>query len=131
MQLEKTIRLVNNSYSAEVSLSDDGLTGIEKDALAELGDLTIDLGGTFTGSTYAGTYGDLNSISYTLPTNQVSFPSQFPCKQVFSIADHSNAAQRAKLFVETIQTRINTARGTLITAYNATTYIGKTVVTIP
>lgn len=101
MELERSIRLVNNAYHAEVNLARDGLTPVEAEAVSNYGEPTIEAGGTFD---------DGVDLTYDLPADDRRFPSQFPVKAVFSRSDYPDDANaRAVLWYNTIRDRIEAA----------------------
>jgi hypothetical protein len=113
MEIRSTIRLTNNLYQAEVSLSENGLTPVETEAISYFGQPSIECGGGFgttgtTGATGTNTY-------FNLPSNPKLFPANFPVKQSFSLLDYPvgttappNAAQRADVWRDTVVTRLTT-----------------------
>jgi hypothetical protein len=121
MQIESTNYLVDGRYEVQIGLAkplDTALTPVEKQAFDTFGEPVVDCGGTFT----------TEGLTFTLPTDQRWFPSQFPVKQVFALADHSDANARAQLFRSTIQTRLVAARDAQIALSPGTT--GRTVSTL-
>lgn len=59
------------------------------------------------------------SVSFSLPKKPVRIKSGFPVKEVFDMDDDPNADIKAKVWAETVQSRMVTARDSLIqkTAY--------------
>jgi len=109
METIATIRLVSGSYHVEVDLAEDGLTPVEAEVISQHGEPVITAGGLFD---------DEISLSYTLADDDRKFPSQFPVKAIFSLADFpSDANDRAVLFRDEIRDRIDIA----ITALRALT----------
>lgn len=101
MEIISYIRLVNNAYEVELDLADGGLTPVEKDCITKFGEPVISVGGEFT---------DGVDLTFTLADNDRKFPSQFPVKYSFGLADYpSDANDRAVLFRNTIRTRIDDA----------------------
>jgi len=101
MEIESKIRLVNNAYSVELDLADGGLTPVELQAIRNYGEPVVSAGGLFD---------DGAGLTYTLPDDDRKFPSQFPVKYTFSLADYpSDANDRAVLFRQTMKTRIDAA----------------------
>jgi hypothetical protein len=112
MQLETTIRLSSGVYHSEVTLL--SFTPVEEEAINNFGAPTVECGAAFgvtgsTGATGTNTY-------FELPANSRAFPTQFPVKQSFSLADYPvgtsgppNAAVRANVWKSTIVTRITAA----------------------
>lgn len=110
MHIQHSITLVSGVYKVEIRLADnpaDGnaLTGEETDALRKFGEMSVDAGGEFD---------DLEGLSYTLPNNVMSLPSQFPIAASFSLADNADAGDRADLFRNTILDRITIAHTALL-----------------
>jgi hypothetical protein len=114
MEIKSVIRLSNSLYHTEVSLSDNGLTPVETEAINNFGAPSVECGGNFgatgtTGATGTNTY-------FSLPVNARFFPTNFPVKQSFSLLDYPvgttyppNAAQRADIWRDTIVTRLTAA----------------------
>lgn len=114
MEIKSVIRLSNSLYHAEVSLSDNGLTPVETEAINNFGAPSVECGGAFgttgsTGATGTNTY-------FYLPTNTRFFPTNFPVKQAFSLLDFPvgstyppNAAQRADIWRDAIVVRLTDA----------------------
>jgi len=101
METEATIRLVNNVYNVEVDLADNGLTPVEAEVISQFGEPVIAAGGNFD---------DGGGLSYDLADDDRKFPSQFPVKASFSLADHpADANDRALLFRDKVRERIDTA----------------------
>ena len=103
MNITTTVGLADGIYSVDISTGSDVFTPIEQDAVSRFGEPLIECGGTFT----------LDALNYTLDSLTRYFPSQFPVRQRFSIADHGDAYDRATLWKTTILTRIVTAITTL------------------
>lgn len=114
MEIKSVIRLTNSLYQVEISLSENGLTPVETEAINNFGAPLIDIGGAFgvtgsTGATGTNTY-------FTLPTNDKYFPNNFPVKQSFSLLDYPvgttmppNAAKMADVWRDTVITRLTDA----------------------
>jgi len=103
MNITTTVGLSGGIYSVDISTGADVFTPIEQDAVSRFGEPLIECGGTFT----------LDALNYTLDSLTRYFPSQFPIRQRFSIADNANAYDRATLWKNTILTRIVSAITTL------------------
>lgn len=133
MELKTDIKLVNNIYHAVVGLGDNGLTSAETEAINSFGAPYVSCGGEFgttgtTGSTGTNTY-------FTLDSNDKLFPTNFPIKQTFSLADYPEgttappaASKRANTWRNAIVDRVTAA----VIAKRAVSslYIGQTVQTI-
>lgn len=107
MEIETKKELISGIYHCTVDLHNDeeGLTSAEADAIANYGEPTVDVGGSFD---------DGAGLTYTLDDNDKSFPSQFPAKETFSTVDFpSDASARADLWISTVKTRLTTAMQTL------------------
>jgi hypothetical protein len=98
MILDTKVTLEKGTYHAQIGLNpaDDALSTAEKEALEQFGEPTIACGGVF-GS---------GGTTFTLAANDLRFPSQFPVKHTFSIADDEQANDYALLFNSTLTTRI-------------------------
>jgi hypothetical protein len=115
MTLEKSINLINDIYWVQVGLPPVSaypapFTPQEKNRLAQYGEPVVACGGTFVAVISP-------EETFTLPANDLVFPSQFPVKQQFAIADYEDATQAllyATAFRNTIVTRITTAVTNLV-----------------
>ncbi len=101
MQVHDIIEPSGNVFHVEIGV--DKLTAAEQLAIDRFGEPVIAVGGSFTGS-----------VSFTLPARDVRFPSGFPVKQLFDLADFGDAAARSVVFRDTIKARLVTARDTWI-----------------
>lgn len=99
MNITTNIGLVDGIYSVDISTGNDVFTPVEQDVVSRFGEPLIECGGTF--STEGG--------PFTLDSLTRYFPSQFPVRQRFSIADHGDAYYRAISWKETVLTRITDA----------------------
>lgn len=119
MELRSVIRVSNNLYQGEISLDTNGgvstgLTPVETEAINNFGAPAVDIGGDF-GTT--GTTGATGSNTYFhIPNNVKYFPTNFPVKQTFSLADFPmgttappNAAVRINVWATEVIARITTA----------------------
>jgi hypothetical protein len=121
MEIETRIDQCDNAYSVQIGLAncpEDALTPVERQAFQAFGEPVVDVGGSFSGE----------DLSFTLPSDQRRFPSQFPVKQVFSLADNSDANARAVLYQTTIQARLVAARNTQTEKSDGT--VGRFVTTL-
>lgn len=123
MEIATQLRLVNDSYNVSVGLAADPgatpLTPAEVQAFQEFGDQVVECGGTIGSGEGA----------FTLPTNPLRFPSQFPVIQTFSVADLtlSGAQAQAAAWRTQIQTLIIAARDALMSRSVGST--GRTLTT--
>ena len=99
MQLLINTDLDRGIYSVDISLAPNGFTPVELEAIQKFGEPLITCGGTFS----------QEGLTYTLPTNDKYFPSQFPVKQRFSLSDFEDAYTRAILWKDTVKTAISNA----------------------
>lgn len=104
MIIRDDLQLIANAFHIQIGLDTlrpDALSPEEAAAIARFGEPVVECGGAFSvGSTY------------TLAANQRRFPSQFPVKQVFGIADEASVAAanaKAVTFRTEIRTRIDAA----------------------
>jgi hypothetical protein len=100
MEIVSYIKLVSSNYEVEIDLAPDGLTPVEEAAITNFGEPVIPTGGTFTRASPA--------LTFTLPESDRKFPSQFPVKASFDIADNADANARAVLFRDKILERLTT-----------------------
>ena len=121
MQISQRIDLFNGTYQVAISLATDAdaLSAVEKDKLAQFGEMVIACGGTFP-------YGD--SLTFTRPTDDRRFPSQFPVVARFSLADAADANAQAVAFRDTLLARLAAALETLLGKTPGT--IGRQVTTL-
>ena len=122
MEIETSLEIINDTYRAQIGITSGrgsrGLSPIEAQGFQQFGDQIVECGGVIT----------LNGGgTFTLPTNPLRFPSQFPVIQLFSIAD---------LTIETAQLQANSwltqVQGLMVTAKNfvttqSTGYLGRAV----
>lgn len=104
MRISSSIILIDGVYNATVDLASGGFTPVEAEAVYQHGEPSVACGGVFNNNV---------NLTFTLPANDRQFPSQFPVKQRFAIADYANASARAELWRSTIKTRLDTAITTL------------------
>lgn len=84
-----------------VDTAPGSITENERRALQQLGEPLVECGGDFT------------SPTFTLPSNQLRFPSQFPVKQIFDRSTNAvTADSQANRWRLTILQRIQTAMAT-------------------
>lgn len=115
MTLEKSISLINDIYWVQIGLPPRiaypaPFTPQEKNRLAQYGEPVIECGGEFIAVISP-------EDAFDLPANDLVFPSQFPVKQQFAIADYEDADQAllyATAFRNTIVTRITDAMEALV-----------------
>ena len=100
MEIISNIRLVSNTYEVEIDLAQGGLTPVEAEAIRQFGEPVTETGGEFDNG---------SGLEFELPEADRKFPSQFPVKAVFSLADNANANARAILFKDTIIQRLTTS----------------------
>jgi len=109
MEIEVRIDLINRSYRVQVGLTGapgTPLSPVEYQAIQRFGEPVVQLGGTFTAG----------GLTFTLPAATARFPSQFPVNQIFSLDDFADAAARATLFRNTMESRIVAARDAVVSA---------------
>jgi cation transport regulator ChaB len=97
MILRKTISLLNKTFHVQIGLDlreEDALTPLEKDAIKQNGDPIVECGGDFSDPTF------------TLPSKELRFPSQFPVVQLFNTDDYEDAEDRANSYAGTVTARI-------------------------
>lgn len=120
MELNCDVRLTGGVYHVEIGLGSVApLSPVEQEALQRFGEPVVECGGTF---------GEGDS-SFTLPAVQRRLPSQFPVKQMFSLADFEDANARAVLFRDTMITRLTAVRTALLARDPG--YTGHSVIPIP
>ena len=99
MKLSIYTHQANNLFHVEISLPTYGLTPVEAEAVAKLGEPVIECGGEFS----------TEGLDFELDSNERYFPSQFPVKQIFSGQDYENAYDRAILWKNIMKDRIQEA----------------------
>ena len=117
MTLESSINLINDSYHAQVGLTKatpEALTPLEKLRIGQFGEPVVACGGAINGVN-----GNAQPVIVTLPANSRRFPSQFPVKTVFSIADYG--AEAALSLAVDFRSKIVTAVTAAMTATVAKT----------
>jgi len=123
LHLETTIRLVNGSYHVETGLAagdPQALSPAARANLAEFGEWLVNAGDeTFTSG----------AATIALPSDPRRFPSQFPVKKIFAVADlgAAPAAAIAALYRTFIEAAIVDAKDT---ALNLTPSAGRWVSTV-
>lgn len=126
MKIKTTIDLVANTYHVAVGI--EALSPHEQELIQQFGEPAVQIGGTISGS--ATIPGDQNptSVSFTIPTETRTIPTEFPVKQVFSLDDNANAGLRAAVYRTVIESRIASARTALVA--KAANFVGETVTTL-
>jgi len=117
MNLTDDITLVAGVYTASVGLETgrESLSGRERDVISQFGEPLVECGGDFT---------SLDPVAdFELPARSLRFPSQFPARQTFSIADGAGATEQDKatdannsaiVYNETIKARVEAAIDALL-----------------
>jgi hypothetical protein len=110
MKLATEIYEINGSFHVEVGVTDvNPFTPAEAEALKNFGEPAVNCGGAVTA----------DEVTITLPPNFRRFPSQFPVKAIFAVADNVHAADLATAFRVMIETLLTNARNTLIAGSSA------------
>lgn len=108
MNVQHTISISGNAYHVQIGpddrLSGSGLTPVEYEAFARFGEPVIDCGGTFT----------LGEGTFTLPANELRYPSQFPILQLFALDDFADAGDRADAFRAQILAKLAAAKDAVL-----------------
>ncbi len=105
MKIRAELLPVQGIYQATIQL--DGtrpLSGREIDAVSQLGDPLVEFGGEFSNT----------DVTFELPANQRSVPTDLPITQTFDLADYADAALRAQCWLTTMTVRIGDAMANLI-----------------
>ncbi len=127
MKLISNITVVAGIYHVSVGLFGDretAFTPVEAEALAVGGEPMIEVGGEFTDG----------ELTFTLAERDLQFPTQFPVTIKFSKDDFDDAKERATLWWQEIEERLDTAMTDLRTEVaennNAGTFVN-TIDTTP
>lgn len=112
MEIISNITLVNGNYGGVLKVWN--IRPAEAAQFSYFGELTIDLGGEFTGT------GDYAAINFTLPSRIIKVPSGLPVKQSFDLADTPDAAAYAHVWRDTVATRISDALAALLAQTDGT-----------
>jgi hypothetical protein len=126
MELEINLTNTDSRYAAQVSVL--RVTSAEQEKLTQFGDPLVEIGGTFTGSVTRPGEDTPVSVTFTLSARAVRLPSGFPVKRVFDLVDSADADVQAKVWADTIKTRMTTAKTTLMAQVSPLE--GRTVTTI-
>lgn len=122
MIIHSAIDKINGRY--HVTFNPPKLSTLEEEALQNNSAPTVNLGGSFTGSaTRAG--GTPVTVTFTLPARNVFLPTDFPVKQIFEV---DNADVMAKVWHDTIVTRMTDAKNTMLTT--AANFEGEQMITV-
>jgi hypothetical protein len=125
MKVETNIQLSNNRYRVTVRTSEP--TAVEEELFQRFGEPLVETGGEFSGSVTRP--GDSPvSVTFTLPQGQNRIFLDFPVVRVFDLNDTAEADMRAKLYADTLLSRITDARDSLTA--QAAPFVGTNVVTI-
>lgn len=126
MKIATSINKINNRYVATVDVVE--FSNLEKEFINKFGSPVIELGGLFEGDLVDPNTSELVSVSFSLPTKPRRLDVDFPQNQIFDSFDFVDAPFRAKLFIDTIVSRITLAKSILMSK-NAP-FVGEFLTTI-
>jgi predicted sugar kinase len=120
VKLESNITLANGIYRAQLGLTaNDPLTGAERDALSALGPVSVEIGGDIVAAGHT---------TFTLPTQTLRFPTDFPIVQTFDrTLTNPVGGQRATNWVAAMRTRVVAAMTELVETQRG--FVGQVVST--
>ena len=127
MQIFTDIQALDGRYV--VCIKTQRLSEHEEEMIAQFGEPTVDIGGTFQGSMLRpGDTAPGTGIAFMLPSDIRGIVAGFPVQQVFDLADSPDSDLRAKLWADTVAGLIIAAKTALMA--KAAAFVGQTIVTI-
>lgn len=126
MKIRTTIDLIGNAYHVMFEIT--ALSPIEQELIKQFGEPVVAIGGTIAGSATIPGQGSPTAVSFTIPAEDRTIPTEFPFKKIFSLDDTPNAGVQASVYRSTIETRIAAARTALIA--KSPHFVGETVTTL-
>lgn len=125
MKLQTFIDVVDNRYRVEIRIYNT--TSLEDELMDQYGEPLIEVGGSFSGTVNL-PGGGTQAADFTLPAEQRRLKSDFPLVKYFDLDDDADSDVNARLYADTITTRITTAKNTLLT--NDQNFVSESVTTI-
>lgn len=125
MKLQTFIDVVDNRYRVEIRIYNT--TSLEDELMDQYGEPLIEVGGSFSGTVNL-PGGGTQAADFTLPAEQRRLKSDFPLVKYFDLDDDADSDVDARLYADTIATRITTAKNTLLT--NDQNFVSESVTTI-
>lgn len=125
MKLQTFIDVVDNRYRVEIRIYDT--TSLEDELMDQYGEPFVEVGGSFSGTVNL-PEGGTQAADFTLPAEQRRLKSDFPLVKYFDLDDDADSDVNAKLYAETITTRLTTAKNTLLT--NDQNFVSESVTTV-
>lgn len=125
MKISTHIDLVANRYRVTVEVHSP--TAHEAETLAQYGEPLVETGGTVTGSATRPGEG-ATSVTLSLPAEQRRLLADFPLVRVFDLGDDADADVQARVYADTIASRVASARNALMS--NSSHFIGETTTTL-
>ena len=124
MEIETRLDIINDNYRAQIGITtgpgSKGLSPLEAQGFQMFGDQVVECGGVIT-------LNDSSGLTFTLPTNPLRFPSQFPVIQTFSVVDLTLATAQlhASSWLTQVQNLMVAAKNYVTT--QSTGYLGHTI----
>lgn len=110
MRISRQIERIGDRYHVTTGII--GLSTNEDQLVMEHGEQIVDVGGSFSGSATRPGEG-ATSVTFTFPSKELLMPSQFPDVRIFDLADDADSDVMAKVYSDTIVTRLTSAITTL------------------
>lgn len=126
MKIRTTIENIDGRYNVQVETF--GFSAVEEEKMQEFGEPLIDVGSDFSGSVTRPGAGSPTAVDFSLPPQTRRMKTDFPAKQIFDLADDNTSDVKAKVWADTIASRLSTAKSTLVAQESP--FEGETVTTI-